>query len=560
MVKYYIISTALAFLNLAYISFGKRHKSLTQSIIILLLIVTLSNAGYLALGTCKSVETAVLANKIAYLGGCFIPPVLFFILCRLCNYDLKKWAKITLFTYSSIVYFFVLTTGHFNIYYKSMEYARIFDAGSLAIEPGLMYPLFYGILIGYTLANMILLVYTYINKQSVSRKNLTLLAILEGITVITFIVGRAINPLLELMPFVYVIDGWFLIILHQRLLKYNVYETVLSSLEQNQLGYIILDEQLNFLGCNDFAIQVLPLLKNSPVDKKLKDEGELKIIYEWVKGFKKNSSFSGQLEKNEKIYTCNLKKIKGHKGKLQGYVLELQDETDKHKYLALMKEYTTMLQSKVTEQTSHITEIQNKIILGLANIVENRDGNTGGHIKRTSDVVEILLNTITEYKLFDFSSRFVKDLIRAAPMHDLGKIGVDDSILRKPGRLTEDEFEKMQTHPEMSAKICEEILRGVEEDHFVNVAKNVARHHHEKWNGLGYPDGLKGEEIPIEARIMAIADVYDALVSKRCYKEPMSFSQAYDVMIDSMGNHFDPSMQKVFELSVKQLEDYYSRI
>lgn len=152
-------------------------------------------------------------------------------------------------------------------------------------------------------------------------------------------------------------------------------------------------------------------------------------------------------------------------------------------------------------------------------MVENRDNSTGGHIKRTSEVVEILIQTIKENNLLDLSDEFCNDMIKAAPMHDLGKIAIEDSILQKPGKFTDEEFNIMKTHSEKSAEIIENILRGVEEDSFVDVAENIARYHHEKWNGMGYPEGLTGEEIPLEARIMAIADVYDALVSKRCYKE-----------------------------------------
>lgn len=155
---------------------------------------------------------------------------------------------------------------------------------------------------------------------------------------------------------------------------------------------------------------------------------------------------------------------------------------------------------------------------------------------------------------------FCEDLVKAAPMHDLGKIAIKDSILQKPGRFKEEEFEIMKTHAEKSAEIIENILRGVEEDHFVNVAVNVARHHHEKWDGTGYPKRLSGEQIPLEARIMAIADVYDALVSKRCYKEAMSFSNAYDIIIESMGSQFDPGLKPVFVLSRNKLEAYYANI
>ena len=223
----------------------------------------------------------------------------------------------------------------------------------------------------------------------------------------------------------------------------------------------------------------------------------------------------------------------------------------------LLSSYNAELEDQVKEKTEHIVNIQSQVLLGMANMVENRDGNTGGHIKRTSDVIKILVNTIQENNMLPLEITFFEDIIKAAPMHDLGKIGIDDRILKKPGKLTNEEFAIMQTHAQKSAVLVESILKGVEEEHFVKVAINVAKHHHEKWNGTGYPGHLKGEAIPIEARIMAIADVYDALVSKRCYKEAMSFEQAFEIMEKSMGSHFDPKLEPVFLLSREKLENYY---
>ena len=238
----------------------------------------------------------------------------------------------------------------------------------------------------------------------------------------------------------------------------------------------------------------------------------------------------------------------------------MQDCTDRKKYYDLLANYNSQLEKQVKDQIKHISDIQQKTILGMASMVENRDNNTGGHIKRTSDVVEIFVETIKDNNLLSLTDEFCKDLVKAAPMHDLGKIAINDSILQKPGRFTDEEFAIMKTHAEKSAKIIENILRGIEEDHFVDIAENVAKYHHEKWNGQGYPMGISGEQIPLEARIMAIADVYDALVSKRCYKEAMSFSKAYDIIIESMGSHFDPGLEKMFKLSVGRLEEYYKNV
>ena len=142
-------------------------------------------------------------------------------------------------------------------------------------------------------------------------------------------------------------------------------------------------------------------------------------------------------------------------------------------------------------------------------------------------------------------------------MHDLGKIAVDDQILRKPGRFTDEEYEIMKKHSAEGAKIIAQILKDSDDLHFKQIAENVAHYHHEKYDGSGYPEGLKGEDIPLEARIMAIADVYDALVSKRVYKESMSFEDANKIMTESFGSHFDKKLEPYYLAARERFENYY---
>jgi len=196
-------------------------------------------------------------------------------------------------------------------------------------------------------------------------------------------------------------------------------------------------------------------------------------------------------------------------------------------------------------------------VLSLANMVENRDDSTGGHVKRTSDVIGYIVESARRLGKYDIDDVKAEDIVRAAPMHDLGKITIENSILLKPGKLTEEEWTIMKTHSAKSGEFVKIILEDVEEKHFVDVAYNVARFHHERWDGKGYPEGRIGETIPVEARIMAIADVYDALVSKRCYKEPFSFEEASKIMLDGMGTQFDPNMYDVFLDCREELEKYY---
>ena len=210
-------------------------------------------------------------------------------------------------------------------------------------------------------------------------------------------------------------------------------------------------------------------------------------------------------------------------------------------------------QKLYAKQLNYISGSRDSILEGMASVVENRDNNTGGHIKRTSEVVRILTKDLPLYESYR------ENIIKAAPLHDLGKIAVSDKILNKPARLSPEEFEQIKIHPEKGYDIIKTIFSGLEDEQLLKVAENIALYHHEKYDGSGYPKGLKGEEIPLEARIMAIADVYDALVSKRCYKNPMSQEEAYKVIKDSMGTHFDPGLWNCFEKAFPAISEYYSQ-
>lgn len=224
--------------------------------------------------------------------------------------------------------------------------------------------------------------------------------------------------------------------------------------------------------------------------------------------------------------------------------------------MELFEHYNQKLTEEVDAKTQQIASIQEKIILGMAQIIESRDLSTGGHIKRTSNVVRIFADELLKADL-GFDPAFLYLVVRSAPMHDLGKIGVDDAILSKQGKFTPEEYAKMKEHPAIGTRIVKEVLTDVEAPDFVAVAVNVAHYHHEKVDGTGYPCGMKSTEIPVEARIMALADVFDALVSKRCYKEAFSFDKAFSIIAQDAGTHFDPKLARVFLRCRPQLEHFY---
>ena len=202
----------------------------------------------------------------------------------------------------------------------------------------------------------------------------------------------------------------------------------------------------------------------------------------------------------------------------------------------------------IRERNEKMLSLQNNIIIGMANLIESRDGDTGEHVKRTSVYVAMLAKKAKEKGIYDnvLTDEYVELLTKAAPMHDIGKISVPDRILQKPGKLTDEEFESIKSHAPEGGRIIKEVLGNLEDKKYVDIASDVAHYHHEKWNGKGYPDGLSGEDIPLCARIMAVADVFDALVSKRCYKRAMEFNEAFKIIEESSGSHFDPVLAGLF--------------
>jgi putative two-component system response regulator len=259
----------------------------------------------------------------------------------------------------------------------------------------------------------------------------------------------------------------------------------------------------------------------------------------------------------KKTFIVNISYLYDGSKHKRGYQMHITDDTKNQQYIALLNNFNTELQEEVAQKTAHIIEMHDNLILSLAIMVESRDNSTGGHIRRTSDCVRILIHEINAGGEFELSEPFCRNIIKAAPMHDLGKITVDDAILRKPGRFTDEEFEIMKSHAAEGARIVHEILKGTDDDEFRRIAENIAHFHHERWDGLGYPEGLKGEEIPLEARIMAIADVYDALLSKRAYKDRMSFEEADKIIMESMGKHFDKRLEPYYVAARPKLEQYY---
>jgi len=225
-----------------------------------------------------------------------------------------------------------------------------------------------------------------------------------------------------------------------------------------------------------------------------------------------------------------------------------------------LEDYRINLEKRLVEQLQKVTEIQDNIIITLANMIESRDGTTGEHVKRTSEYCRFLISKLLEKHIYieELTAEKADIICKAAPMHDIGKITVDDYILRKQGKLTEQEYELMKNHPTAGAELIAANLSALTSAEFTNVAQDMARCHHEHWDGSGYPRGLSGKDIPLCARILAVADVYDALTAERPYKEPMSTEQALEIMLNQTG-YFEPELLQVFAEDREGLEQLTMR-
>ena len=230
------------------------------------------------------------------------------------------------------------------------------------------------------------------------------------------------------------------------------------------------------------------------------------------------------------------------KNRVKNHLL-LQDS--KH----LLERQNEMLEERILERTSQLSELQDVAMVAMGALAESRDPETGNHIRRTQLYVKILATEAAKHDKYStfLSPDVITSLYKSAPLHDIGKVGIEDSILLKPGKLTYEEFEIMKLH----TTIGRDAIAAAETsmncaDNFLIFAKEIAYSHQEKWDGSGYPEGFAGEDIPLSARIMAIADVYDALISKRVYKPAFSHEIAIDIIMKGKGNHFEPLLVDCF--------------
>lgn len=541
-----ILIISIVFLFLIVTQKPGREQQIMQLVATFIMMMLL---GYWIRSEADSVDELIIAQRLVYFAGCFLYYYMFLFFLKYCYVDIPGYCKHILNLVNFTMMICTVTFDRHKLLYRSYEGKLQDGFYYLDKEYGPLHTAYILLTIGYLLA-MIAVAVFYLGKSNGHRRKQGILLFLVVLfPTVTYVAEKVLDLPYDLIPFGLLMGELLMMYLMYIDKLYDFNDTARELMYSGaDVALIAVDTRGRYKGCNTLAKQMFPELRNAVTDMEAKVASDK--LYPMLSGELKEITYQGQIYEVEQRSVLQRKKS-------VGTVLWLANVTAQRQHLKFLENYQKELETEVEHKTEHIRSLQERMLLGLADIIENRDNSTGGHVKRTRDVVDILVHDMEDHGETQVSESFCKSVVRAAPMHDIGKINIDDKILRKPGRFTDEEYEIMKGHSAKSAEIITAVLDGVEEQDFVKIARNIGRYHHEKWDGSGYPDKLSGEQIPLEARIMALADVYDALVSERCYKNPMSFDEANEIIISSMGKHFDPQLEPVYTRCRDRLEAYY---
>ncbi len=542
-------------------SFLLQTKNADSMFVLFSILVVVNCLGRYMLASAQTLEMAIWANKFLYVGGCFAPLLILIVLARLCNQRIPRWLIAVLTAYSTLVIGLVMTIGRSGIYYKDVQLGHGNGYNYLIKTYGPLHILYPIMMLVYACIMVFYLVYGIRQRKYVSFRAVLTLSGTCFAVIAMYILERILHSNISFLAVGYLIGIALLIKYYQRLNIYDMSANVMNSIEKmKEYGYLVVDDRKRYINANDYLKELFPEIRDWTVEKEIPESDSylFREVVQYLLDWEASEKEAKTIQVGEQYFQMEIRELSYREKENVGYLIEFVDRTIEKKYYQTIEDYNVKLEDEVAEKTEHIMHMKDMLILGMADMVESRDQNTGGHIKRTSAVVNVFAEQLKqECERFHFEKGFLKQVEKAAPMHDLGKIAIDDAVLRKPGKYTDAEYAEMKRHPAEGAKIVENILRGVEDESFVQIAKNIALYHHEKWNGKGYPTGLSGTDIPMEARIMALSDVFDALVSKRCYKEAFSYDRAFAIIEESLGEHFDPELGAVFLSCRPQLEALY---
>jgi len=550
------IGIAMLVLEIIYVM--RQKSSYMQTLMLVLLFSLLANfVGYLFELKADNMQTALMGVKFAYLGKPYIILSIFLFVMEFCKVHIPSLLKNALVGFQLIITMLVLTCESHTLYYRSISYTVNGTHPHLVLEHGIFYYLHEAAVFGYFITIIIVAIRRIKHtRDALIKEQIKLFLAMSIVCLLAygiFLAGWA-DGYDATLP-AYFICVQILIML---MLRYELFNTLSLAKEDatDRMSEAVIvfdnDDDIIYLNRNaellkqyiekNYKEEVFQVLKQLDKEKKhLLVHGSIFV------GDRSDYQENIHVPLNSVYHISSRKIVKNNRS--YGITYVISDETDSYYY-------TERLEADVREKTHEIVRMQRSIIGSFATMIEARDGITGLHIKNTGNFVRTLVDAMREdvrYK--DIITKEYADMVaEAAYLHDIGKISIPDEVLQKPGKLTNEEFDIMKTHPAEGARIIKETLGKMENDEYVKIAYDMAYYHHERYAGGGYPCNLKGNDIPLSARIMAICDVYDALRSKRHYKDGFSVEKATDIIRESKGTHFDPDITEVFLNHIDEIE------
>lgn len=536
----------------------RQKGSYMQNLMLLMLISVLVNlVGYLFELKSTDLATALLGVKFAYLGKPYIALSLFFFAVEFCKVRLSNIIKIILVTLHLVITALVLTCDMHTLYYTSIAYTHSGSYSHLVLGHGIFYYVFIALMLIYFVAIAIFGIRKIrTTRDWLVKRQMFICIAMVAICLIAFMLFLSgLTCGYDTTVPAYFICAQMLILL---MVRYQLFNTLSfakdDATDRLPEGLIVFDNDAEITYMNHNAALVRLYIEARyahPIYDVLSEfaKENRHLIVENGTIFKgERSDYQNTSHINNSVYHIAGRQIL-RKGRPYGSVFVISDETDSYYY-------TNRLEDEVSAKTREIIKMQRSIIGSFAAMIEARDGITGLHIRNTSHFVGVLTHAMQQSPKYSqcMTEEYAQMLTAAARLHDIGKISVPDYVLQKPGKLSDAEFEIMKKHPAEGARIIRETLGKLENDEYVQIAYDMAYYHHEKYAGGGYPCNLQGEAIPLPARIMAICDVYDALRSKRHYKDGFSVEKAVSIIRESRGIHFDPDITDIFLEHIDEME------
>lgn len=547
----YIAIIAL-FFEAIYVS--RQRSSRMQTLLLIVMYSTMVNlVGYTLEMEAATKELAMQSLKVTYVGKPFIIYSLYLFVMEYCGVSIPKARRNIFFLISLTITILVFTNNYHGLFYSSIDFTNEGLFPHMILQHGILYNLYTAFLCYYFLGMIIVCIRKYRRHESpIIQKQIIILLVLIFFSI--FCLAAYLLNLTagyDATAIAYIVAVFFF----ERLMrKYSLFDTLTlakdEAIDHMKNGLIVIDIYGNPVYTNAEAAKVLECIrKQEHRDRPIE---YLEVLAANGRPLFISQKLAPELEDisgNENyVYELSLRDII-HDNANYGQMLTITENTDHYYYTARLKE-------EVSKKTKEVISIQRDIIGSFAAIIEARDGITGLHIKNTGNLVKVLVNLMKEDDRYCniITSDYAQMVADAAHLHDIGKIAIPDCILQKKGKLTDEEFAIMKTHPQEGARILDSTLKGLESDSYYQIAHDMALYHHEHYDGKGYPAGISGCSIPLSARIMAVADVYDALRSKRHYKDGFSKEKSVQIIRDTMGTQFDPTIASIFLEHIDEME------